>query len=119
MQTLDPTVLTDRLLGLLPEGTKKFDSAQDVLAALLHTTMVQLGFHLIALGHDDPLNPDPENVLPKDWAQKGPDNYTFRYKHDKASVEFLLNVTKLGRCTLLNAIGSEVRRLFIFVLSVF
>jgi len=99
--------LTSRLPGLLPEAAKKLGSPQDGLAALLHTAMAELGFRLIAIDERSPLIPDLNNVLPKDWAQGGPANYTFRYKHDQSSLEFLLKVSKLGNRTLFHAIALE------------
>lgn len=108
---LDPAALTGRLPSLLPEAAKKLNSAQDGLAALLHTTMVELGFRLIAVDEHSPSRSDLNNVLPEDWAKHGPGTYAFRYKHDQSSLEFLLKVSKLGNRTLFNAIALEVRRL--------
>ena len=108
---LDPAVLTGRLPSLLPEAAKKLDSAQDGLAALLHTTMVELGFRLIAADEHSPPRLDLNNDLPEDWAKHGPGSYAFRYKHDQSSLEFLLKVSKLGNRTIFNAIALEVRRL--------
>ena len=105
---LDPAVLTGRLSSLLPETVKKLNSAQDGLAALLHTAMVELGFRLIAVDEHSSPSPDLNNVLPEDWAKHGPGNYAFRYKHDQSSLEFLLKVSKLGNRTLFHAIALEV-----------
>lgn len=105
---LDPAVLTARIPSLLPGVTKKLDSAQDGLAVLLHAAMAELGFRLIAIDENSPPRPDLNNVLPEDWAKHGPGNYVFRYKHDQSSLEFLLNVSKLGNRTLFNAIALEV-----------
>jgi len=108
---LDPAVLAARLPSLLPEVAKKLNSAQDGLAALLHTAMTELGFRLIAVDEHSPPNPDLNNILPEDWAKHGPGSYAFRYKHEQSSLEFLLKVSKLGNRTLFNAIALEVRRL--------
>lgn len=108
---LDPAVLTSRLPSLLPGSAKKLNSAQDGLAALLHTAMVELGFRLVAVDEHSPPSPDLNNVLPEDWAKHGPGSYAFRYKHDQSSLEFLLKVSKLGNRTLVNAIALEVRHL--------
>lgn len=107
---LDPALLTNRLPNLLPEAAKKLSSAQDGLAALLHTAMAELGFRLIAIDEHSPLVPDLNNILPENWAKNGPGDYTFRYKHDQSSLEFLLKVSKLGNRTLFHAIALEARR---------
>ena len=106
---MDPAVLTGRLPSLLPEAAKKLDSAQDGLAALLHTAMVELGFRLIAVDENSPSRSDLNNILPEDWAKHGPGDYALRYKHDQSSLEFLLKVSKLGNRTLFHAIALEVR----------
>jgi len=111
---LDPAALTGRLPSLLPEATKKLDTSQDGLTALLHTAMVELGFRLIAVDEHSPPTPDLNNILPEDWAKHGPGSYTLRYKHDQSSLEFLFKVSKLGNRTLFNAIALEVRRLLHF-----
>jgi len=104
---LDSAVLTARLPSLLPEAAKKLNSAQDGLAALLHTAMTELGFRLIAVDENSPPKPDVNNILPEDWAKHGPGSYAFRYRHDQSSLEFLLKVSKLGNRTLFNAIALE------------
>jgi len=106
---LDPAVLTSRLPSLLPATAKKLNSAQDGLAALLHTAMAELGFRLIAIDENSHPSPDLNNILPEDWAKNGPGSYAFRYRHDQSSLEFLLKVSKLGNRTLFNAIALEVR----------
>lgn len=106
---LDPAVLTTSLPKFLPEGAKKLDSAHAALAALLHTAMAELDFRLIAIDEHAPPNSDLNNILPDDWAKSGPGNYTFRYKHDQSSLEFLLKVSELGNRTLFHAIALEVR----------
>jgi proteasome inhibitor subunit 1 (PI31) len=58
---LDPAVLTARIPSLLPEAAKKLDSAQDGLAALLHTAMTELGFRLIAVDEHSPPRSDLNN----------------------------------------------------------
>ena len=106
---LDPVALTSRLPNLLPETARKLSSAQDGLAALLHTAMTELDFRLIAVDENSPSKPHQNNVLPEDWAKHGPANYTFRYKHNQSSLTFLIKVSKLGNRTLCNAIALEVR----------
>ena len=116
---MDPALLTSRLPNLLPEAAKKLNSAQDGLAALLHTAMAELGFRLIAIDENSPPIPDLNNVLPKNWAQNGPGKYTFRYKHEQSSLEFLFKVSELGRCTLFHAIALEVRGFSTSAVAVF
>jgi proteasome inhibitor subunit 1 (PI31) len=49
-------------------------------------------------------------VLPVEWNKNGPAHYSFKYRHDQSSLEFLITVSKLGMRTLINAIALEVRR---------
>ena len=109
MDSMNPAVLMSRLRSLLPEETKELRSAQDGLAALLHTVMTELGFRLIAVGEDSLPVSDLNNVLPENWAQKGPGNYAFCYKHEQSSLEFSFKVSTLANRTLFDAIASEVR----------
>lgn len=105
---LAPTTLASLLPTLLPASSKKLESQQDGIAALLHTVMSSLGFRLIAIDDDVPGRTIPENILPEGWNKNGPGHYTLRYKHDQSSLEFVVKVLKLGGRTLINAIALEV-----------
>ena len=88
--------MMSRLPDLLPQS-KKFHSAQDAIAALLHTAMIELGFRLTTVNtlETQILN----NVLPEGWAQKGPRSYKFWYKHKQIKPELLLRVKRDGKGT--------------------
>lgn len=70
--------------------------------------MSTLGFRLIAIDESSGQNLSSATVLPAEWNKNGPGHYTFKYKHDQSSLEFVLNVSKLGGRTLINAIAVEV-----------
>lgn len=103
---LDPSAILDLLPSLLPED-KNIASPEDAIAALVHSALTTLAFRLVAI--DQVLS--KSNVLPVEWNKNGPSHYSFKYKHEQSSLEFLLNVSKLGTRTLVNAIALEVCRL--------
>jgi proteasome inhibitor subunit 1 (PI31) len=105
---LDPAALTSLLPTLLPPSAKTLSSPQHALAALLHTAMVIVGFRLIGVDDSSVPRQDLNNVLPEEWSQHGPGNFTFRYKHEQSSLEFVVKVGKLGSRTVVNAIAVEV-----------
>lgn len=70
--------------------------------------MTALGFRLIAIDDTSPSQSYPNNVLPESWDAHGPGSYTFRYRHDQSSLEFVLKVSKLGGRTMIHAIAVEV-----------
>jgi hypothetical protein len=107
---LDPSALISLLPTLLPPSAKKLNTPQDGLAALLHTAMVAVGFRLIGVDDASAARQDLNNVLPVEWSQHSPGNFTFRYKHEQSSLEFVVKAAKLGSRTLVNAIAVEVRR---------
>lgn len=104
---LDPSALLQSLSGLLPEGKKQLGSQYDAIAVLLHTAMIALGFRLIAVDDSSSATSYDNNVLPSEWNSHAP-NYTFRYRHEQSSLEFVLKLAKLGKRTLINAIAVEV-----------
>lgn len=106
---LDPAALTSLLPTLLPPSAKNLDSPQHALAALLHTAMAAVGFRLIGVDESLVARQDLNNVLPEEWSLLGPGSFTFRYKHEQSSLEFVVKVIKLGSRTLVNAIALEVR----------
>lgn len=106
--SLDPSAIISLLPTLLPPTNKNLASPQDGLAALIHTAMSALAFRLIAVDDMSPAISSLINILPAEWNANGPGHYTFRYKHDQSSLEFIMKVVKLGSRTLINAIAAEV-----------
>lgn len=106
---LDPSSLTSTLPKLLPSSRKRLESPQDAVAALSHTVLFVLGFRLVAVDDNAPARNILDGVLPEEWSSHGPSHYTFRYKHEQSSLEFIIKVSKLGSRTLVNAIAAEVR----------
>ena len=107
---LDPSALIARLANVLPTTKLSLQSPTEGLAALAHTIMSVLSFRLIAVDDHSASRTFENNVLPDEWNLHGPGSFTFRYKHEQSSLEFLLKVTKLGSRTVLNAIALEVRK---------
>lgn len=105
---LDPAAICALLPTLLPPNSKKLNSPHDGIAALVHTALSTLAFRLIAVDEASTSISSASNILPEPWNQHGPGNYTFRYKHDQSSLEFVVKVSKLGTRTLINAIAVEV-----------
>lgn len=104
---LDPSALLSLLPSLLPVSNKSLSSPQDAIAVLLHTIMSALGFRLIAVDESSAPDLPSATVLPAEWNKNGPAHYTFKYRHDQSSLEFVLKVSKLGSRTLFNAIALE------------
>jgi len=99
---LDPSALLALLPSLLSGDPKTLASQQDGIVALIHTVLVALSFRLTGV------EGAPPNVLPADWNKIGPGHYTLSYKHDQSSMGFVVNVSKLGNRTVINAIAVEV-----------
>ena len=114
---LDPSAVLSAEAKLLPPNDKRLASPQDALAALLHTLFTVLSFRLIAVDESSSTQSYPGNVLPDRWNKDGPGSYTFRYRHDQSSLEFLLKVSKLGSRTLVHAIALEVGNVFCTYMS--
>ncbi|KAF5369802.1 hypothetical protein D9758_001170 [Tetrapyrgos nigripes] len=104
---LDCSALISLLPTLLPQSDKKLKSPQDGLAALSHSILSALAFRLIAVDDASSVSHDSSNVLPAEWNKNGPGSYTFRYKHDQSSLEFIIKISKLGSRTVFNAIAAE------------
>lgn len=108
VNVLDPAALCALLPTLLPQESKKLNSSHDGIAALVHTALSAVAFRLIAIDESSTSTSSASNVLPAEWNQHGPGNYTFRYKHEQSSLEFVVKIIKLGARTLINAIAVEV-----------
>jgi proteasome inhibitor subunit 1 (PI31) len=106
---LDPSAIVSLLSTLLPPSAKGLASPHDAIAALFHAAMSALAFRLIAVDDSSPVVSSPVNVLPVEWNTNGPGHYTFKYRHEQSSLEFVMKVSKLGGRVLVNAIAVEVR----------
>ncbi len=104
---LDPAALISLLPTLLPSSAKALNNPQDALASLLHAAMSALAFRLTAVDESSS-SIHENNVLPVDWNKSGPGHFTFKYKHEQSSLEFVIKLSKLGSRTLINAIALEV-----------
>ena len=104
---LDPSALLSLLPTLLP-SSKALESSQDAIAALIHSILTALAFRLVAIDETSSITLTSTNILPDGWNRDGPGHYTFKYKHDQSSLDFLVKITKLGGRTLVNAIAVQV-----------
>lgn len=111
---LDPAALVSLLPTLLPISSKTLVSPHDAIASLLHTIFSAVAFRLIGIDESSSLAVIENNILPEGWNKNGPGYYTFRYRHDQSSLEFVLKVSKLGGRTLINAIAIEVGNMRIY-----
>ncbi|KAI0750932.1 PI31 proteasome regulator N-terminal-domain-containing protein [Daedaleopsis nitida] len=116
-RTLDALALLEALPSNLPSGKKKLDTPQDAVAALVHTMLSFLGFHLIAVDENTPAHTYENNVLPAEWNQHGPSTYTFKYKHEHSTSELLVKLVKLGSRVLISSIATESEKIATLDLS--
>ena len=110
---LDPSAILDLLPSLLPQ-TRLLAPPEDAIAALVHSGLTSLAFRLVAIDQVPTSSSSESNVLPVEWNKNGPSHYSFKYRHEQSSLDFLINVSKLGTRTLVNAIALEVCRLEVF-----
>lgn len=126
MDPLDPSAVLETLPKLLPSGNSETSSSDakllsqaDALAALSHTILTRLDFRLINLGDSHQVAPhlDAENMpgdvtvqnrLPPEWRRSAPESYSFGYRHEQSSLQFIVKVIKMGNRVLINATALEV-----------
>ena len=111
---LDPSAILGLLPSLLPQAKKNLASPEDAMAALVHSALTTLAFRLVAIDQLPTSLTSESNVLPVEWNKNGPSHYSFKYRHEQSSLDFLINVSKLGTRALVNAIALEVCRLEVF-----
>ena len=107
---LHPSAILSLLPSLLPHA-KLLASPEDAIAALVHSALTTLAFRLVTIDQVPTSSATESNVLPVEWNKNGPSHYSFKYRHEQSSLDFLINVSKLGTRTLINAIALEVCRL--------
>lgn len=115
---LDPSALLHVLQQLLPPSSDaQLRNPSDALSAMIHTIMIRLDFRLTGLSEDDRLpsstsesaetDATSHNKLPAEWNAKGPDHYSFRYKHHQSSLDYLVKVVKLGNKAVIHGIAMQ------------
>ncbi|KAF8605303.1 hypothetical protein BDV93DRAFT_537387 [Ceratobasidium sp. AG-I] len=108
---LDASAVLGNIHNLLPAGSSTLSTPQDALAAVLHAAMTALSFRLVATDEaataKEPESGSTPGSLPEDWNRKGPDVYTFKYKHDQSSLTFLLKLVKLAGRVIVHGIAVE------------
>ena len=121
MDPLDPSAVLETLPKLLPSDVQdaKLLSQSDALAALSHTILTRLDFRLINLGDSHQVAPHldaddmpgavtVQNRLPREWRRSAPESYSFGYRHEQSSLQFIVKVIKMGNRILINATALEV-----------
>ncbi|KAJ3935846.1 MAG: PI31 proteasome regulator N-terminal-domain-containing protein [Lentinula lateritia] len=106
---LDASALTSLIPILLPPNQNLF--------ILSHAILSSLAFQLIAVDDSNNNNKISSNSLPEKWNSHGPGGYTFRYKHEQSSLEFVVKLTKLGKRTVVNAIAVQSDKTSTFDIS--
>ncbi|KLO19842.1 hypothetical protein SCHPADRAFT_934973 [Schizopora paradoxa] len=101
---LDPSTLLAKLSSLLP-GDKQLASSTDAVAALIHTVFTKLSFELVGVDDDDSSRTFEGNALPEGWNDSKKGCITFRYRQEGREV--VVKVMKMGKQTVVNAIGTE------------
>lgn len=115
---LDPSALLQVLQQqLLPTSSPSplLRNPADALAAIIHTIMTRLDFRLTGLSEDDRLAPSSSesptssstNKLPPEWNAKGPDHYSFRYKHHQSSLDYLVKIVRLGNKAVIHGVALQ------------
>lgn len=104
-EQLDPATLLAKLPSLLP-GNKQLASSTDAVAALVHTVFTSLSFVLVGIDDDDTSKEYENNGLPEDWNDSKKGCITFRYIQEDREV--IVKVMKMGKQTVISAVGTEV-----------
>ena len=106
-ENLDPSTLLAKLPSLLP-GNKQLASSTDAVAAFIHTVFTILAFQLVGVddNDDESSQTSESNVLPEGWNDSKKGCITFRYRQEGREV--IVKVMKMGKQTVVNAIGTEV-----------
>lgn len=105
-ERLDPSTLLAKLPSLLPDS-KQLASSTDAIAAFVHTVFTSLSFTLVGIDDGDVVESFENNVLPEGWNDSKKGCITFRYRQEQ--LEVIVKVMKMGKQTVINAIGTEVR----------
>jgi proteasome inhibitor subunit 1 (PI31) len=103
---LDPAALISLLPTLLPPSSN-LSTPHDALVALIHAAFSALAFRLTAVDESSSSSIYQNNVLPVEWNKSSPAHHSLKYKHEQSSLEFVVNISKLGGRTLINAIALE------------
>ena len=98
--------------SLSKDSSPHLKTPYDALALLSHTCMVAVGFRLVGLGEDHKIPAEADRhaaqPLPSEWNASS-SNYAFRYAHSQSSMEYLIQVSRLGSKVIINglAVGDE------------
>lgn len=102
--------LASVMVASLPKDVETHLKAPaDAIALAVDGGMKACGFRLIGLGEEHRIenpqsDPNGHQPLPSDW-NKSSSNYSFRYAHRQSSMEYLLNVNRMGNKVVIIGIG--------------
>lgn len=92
--------LSDLIAASLPPNAQpQLATPFDAIAIASHACFLAIGFRLVGLGEDHrietPSTLEDPQALPESW-NSHTGHYSFRYKHSHSSMEYLLQVNKMG-----------------------
>ncbi|KAI5806706.1 PI31 proteasome regulator N-terminal-domain-containing protein [Peziza echinospora] len=93
----------------------------DAIALIVHACMLSVGFRLIGFTEDDKLDSPIDGSanlkpLPQKW--NAASSYAFRYAHGQSSLEFLIQVNRLGSKAVILGLGLGDEKTASFDISV-
>eukprot|EP01125_Pyxidicula_operculata_P001036 TRINITY_DN1091_c0_g1_i2.p1 TRINITY_DN1091_c0_g1~~TRINITY_DN1091_c0_g1_i2.p1 ORF type:complete len:311 (-),score=54.07 TRINITY_DN1091_c0_g1_i2:53-985(-) len=110
------SVTPNQVIDLLKNKIKpKNNSSHDALFILLHAIMEVSGFKVVGLGESG--NQIEEKQLPEEWNNSS-DAWSFRYRHYRSGMTFLLKGLRLGDKMIIFALAVEQKETLNLELSV-
>lgn len=107
--------ITSTIISSIDNEKPSFRNPIDAIIVALHITMKSLQFRCVGCGEviDEKEN---EKLLPEGW-NKSQDAYSFRYKHPKSSMTFLVKSIVMGEKLLVHGLAIEDNKIHTFELS--
>ena len=102
--------LSEYMIKSLPkEPSPQLRNPYEAIALLSHACMLAVGFRLVGLGEEKkviiPSESEDTQRLPQEWNSSSTSNYSFRYAHNQSSLEYLINISRLGLKAVINGLG--------------
>eukprot|EP01126_Amoeba_proteus_P041112 TRINITY_DN4412_c0_g1_i12.p1 TRINITY_DN4412_c0_g1~~TRINITY_DN4412_c0_g1_i12.p1 ORF type:complete len:220 (-),score=44.18 TRINITY_DN4412_c0_g1_i12:702-1289(-) len=101
---MEHPVTKDAVIETLKKINPVVNNKFDALFVLIHAIMQCNGFKLVGLGEEG--NTVEEKNLPVEWNQSQ-DSWSFRYKHYRSSMTFLLKAIRIGNNLLVHGLALE------------
>jgi hypothetical protein len=105
------------IVAAFDEQKPQLRNGFDGISLVLHFVMRKMGFTFLGCGENNDENANKQVIAPEGW-NNSTDSYSFRYRHPKSSMTFIIKNLVMGNKFLIHGLGIEDGNIHSFEINI-